>query len=458
MKRTKVNIVVSSASTSNQLDDRTIMLSDALMKKWKINPNSPVMLRYGAARHEVRVVPTSSAGILRLDASFASQWGLINGDSLCVQYKSNVRHLYLGPLIGVLVSRYYAGNSEKPFGTVTAFCRELTDASKLYSSSVYFITPNELGNSGDTIKGWRLTGGKWTKHTFPMPHVVYNRLTSRKLENMASVQQFFRHVKTHHNAALFNEKYLNKTEVFEALNKESSLHQYLPESHHLRNYQTLKDMCGKYRVVFLKPASGSLGKGIIRITRTSAQSYICHITNVNGARKQTFANLSQLFSAFAGKFKQRRYQIQQGVNLISVDGHPVDFRAVVQRNELGQWVVTSTVARIAGNHHFVSNLARGGSLSTVKEALARSNSPTGTNGSMKLRKAALAIAKGIETSIPAHFAELGIDLAMDTQGNVWLLEVNSKPSKEDNAALSDEIKIRPSVKRVIQYSRYAAKF
>lgn len=74
-----------------------------------------------------------------------------------------------------------------------------------------------------------------------------------------------------------------------------------------------------------------------------------------------------------------------------------------------------------------------------------------------LHAAALDIAKGIEQAIPAHFGELGIDLAMDTTGRVWLLEVNSKPSKNDNTPLS-ESKIRPSVKAMLEYSTYLAGF
>ncbi|MCS7463630.1 YheC/YheD family protein [Paenibacillus doosanensis] len=457
MKRTKVKIVVPSAGKSSSLDGRTIMLSDALLKRWKISTQTPLTLRFGSAKHEVTVASTSQTGVLRINDSIAAEWGLSHGDSLCLQYKASTRTLHIGPLIGVMISRVYPGNVDRPFGAITAFCRELTDACKLYGASVYFVTPDDLNGQSDTVRGWHYAG-KWEKQPFPVPHVIYNRLTSRKLENRANVQQFIRHAKTQYQSVLFNEKYLNKTEVFDALNKENGLHTYLPESHLLQNFQMLKTMCAKYPVVFLKPITGSLGKGIIRITRQADQTYVCHFTNLSSTRKQSFAKLSQLFAAISRKIKQRRYQIQQGLSLIAVGGRPVDFRALVQRNEAGQWGITSIVARIAGNHHFVSNLARGGSLSSVKEALARSSSTAASGGAIKLRRAALAIAKGVEAQIPAHFAELGIDLALDTQGRVWLLEVNSKPSKDDNTPLSTDRKIRPSVRRIVQYSRFAAKF
>jgi glutathione synthase/RimK-type ligase-like ATP-grasp enzyme len=118
------------------------------------------------------------------------------------------------------------------------------------------------------------------------------------------------------------------------------------------------------------------------------------------------------------------------------------------------------VARTAGSQQFVSNLARGGSLSTVSVAVAKCNMSTSVSrldSAKRLRLAALQIAQGIDTHIPAHFGELGIDLALDTGGKVWLLEVNSKPSKNDNTPLN-EGKIRPSVRMMIQYARHVSGF
>ncbi|TDG00667.1 YheC/YheD family protein [Paenibacillus piri] len=454
MKRKKVRIQVQ--QTGMFSDDRIVMLSDTLVKAWKIPAQTPITLRFGSASQEVKVVPVHQSGVLRVNESLAATWGLLPGSPLCLKYRPVSRVLRIGPLIGVMISRANSANPERPFGTVTAFCRELDVACRLYGAAVYFVTPDELSGQDDMVKGWQYAG-RWTNGSFPVPNVIYNRLTSRKFENRPNVQQFLQYAKTQHRTVMFNEMYLNKSDVFDALRKVPGLHMYLPESYLLKSQETLKSMCAKYSTVFLKPITGSLGKGIIRIRRHPDQSYVCHFTNSGGARKQSYGSLTQLCAALSGKIKQQRYQIQQGLSLITVGGRPVDFRALVQRNERGEWNITSIVARTAGNHHFVSNLARGGSLSSVKVALARSNSTASFGGAIKLRRAALAIAKGIESQVTGHFAELGVDLALDVQGRVWLIEVNSKPSKDDNTQLSDK-KLRPSVKRIVQYSRYAAKF
>ncbi|MFB9327502.1 YheC/YheD family protein [Paenibacillus aurantiacus] len=441
------------------LPDDVVMLGDAYLKPWKIPQGQPVTLKFGAMRQPVKVVAVEKFDGMRISQSLARRMGIVASCQLRLQYRSASAVLALGPLIGVLISRDDPSMPEKPFGSITMFCKELVDACAVYGAHVYFFTTEGIGDSHQHVNGWVYAGG-WRKIAVPVADVISNRLTSRKLENKPSVQHFFREVKSRHHTVVFNEKFLDKPEVFEALGRDRTLVKYLPESHVLRNYAMLKSMCSKYSTVFLKPVRGSLGKGIIRITRLDQENFVAHHATVGGTRKQNYSNLLKLFSSISGKMKSVRYQIQQGLNLIDIGGRPVDFRALVQKNEQGKWSMTSIVARTAGSHHFVSNLARGGTLSTVKEAVAKSNlsNAQGHDAFARLQRAALDIAQGIDTQIPAHFGELGIDLALDTNGRVWLLEVNSKPSKNDNTPLQPDQKIRPSVRNLMRYARHLAEF
>ncbi|CAH1219315.1 hypothetical protein PAECIP111893_04542 [Paenibacillus plantiphilus] len=455
MLKSKVAVQVIS---SGVLPDDAIMLGEAYLKQWMIPHGQPITIKFGAFRHPVKVIPVERFDGLRIGQSLARKMGIYVSTSLRIQYRSTTSTLALGPLIGVLVSRDDPSVPNRPFGSITLFCKELVDACAAQGAHVYFFTPNQIVGNYNSIEGWIYSDG-WRKTAVPAPDVVNNRLTTRKLENKPDVQHFMKEVKIRHNTAVFNEKFLDKPEVFEALHKDSTIVKYLPESHVLRNYTMLKAMCSRYPVVFLKPVRGSLGKGIIRISRLDRETFQAMYATVGGTRRQQFSSLLKLFSSISGKMKTVRYQIQQGLHLIDIHGRPVDFRALVQKNETGKWTITSIVARTAGSHHFVSNLARGGTLSTVREAVAKSclTAAQGQDASARLQRAALEIAKGIDTNIPAHFGELGIDLALDTNGRVWLLEVNSKPSKNDNTPLQDQ-KIRPSVRNMIRYARHLADF
>jgi glutathione synthase/RimK-type ligase-like ATP-grasp enzyme len=456
MATTKIAIHVQNDSAF--LEDHVIMLGATYLKKWKISANQAVTLCFGSFKKAVKVIPVARLAGLRLQESLANHFGLHHGAQLSIRYRISTRVLHIGPLIGVMMSRMSTKDSDLPFGANTAFCKELTEACAKNGAFVYFYTPSGITPNSQTVNGWSFSK-QWHKKTFPVPNVVYNRLTSRKLENQPEVQNFMNDVKSHHGFVVFNEKYLNKTDVFEALKKEPGLQGYLPESYHFKNYLMLKSMMSKHATIFLKPITGSLGKGIIRISKLSNSSYQYSFNSINGARNKIFPDLASLFTSISGTLKRQNFQIQEGLKLIEVNGRPVDFRVLVQRNEIGDWSLTSIVARTADQFNFVSNLARGGSLSKVREVVDKSNlSPANkTNLSSKLGHAALKIAKGIEMQIPGHFAELGIDLAADAMGKIWLLEVNSKPSKE-NTTPWNENKIRPSVTKVVRYAQFLAKF
>lgn len=440
------------------LEEDCLVLGELLIKQLKIPTNHPLQLSFGSFRHNVKVIPLSRLDGIRISQGLAKSMALPARSTLRITYRPHSSTIQLGPIIGVLISQDNPESPEKPFGPITLFCRELANACQRQGVFVYFFTPSHIGSNSSNVTGWIYADG-WRKTDLPAANVFYNRLTSRKLENKSSVQHFMKEVKSHFGSHYFNEKFLDKTEVFDALGRAPALSGYMPESHLFRNFAMLKSMCSKHPIVFLKPIKGSLGKGIIRISRLEGGAYQTLTTQVGGTQKQTYPSLIKLFSALSGKMKSTRYQIQQGLHLMLMDRRPVDFRALVQKNRLGKWNVTSVVARIAGNQHFVSNLARGGSLCTLKDAISRSTLPPKIKKklSARLKKAALDIAIGIDEQIPAHFGELGIDLAVDQHGRIWLLEVNSKPSKNDNTPIGGS-KIRPSAKQVIEYSRFLSGF
>lgn len=446
----KVTIQVSNTPSSQQ--EPVVTISEAYAKRWKL-PDK-IIVHFGAYKHTALVSKVPKLEGVRISADLAQATGLWTGDSVRMQYRPKSRVLQLGPLIGVLLRS--TGKSSL-FGTNTTFCKELSDASSLHGACVFFFTPSGISSSPGSIEGWVHRNGGWHKASFPMPDVVYNRITTRKIENKPSVQNFLREVKSG-GGQVFNERFLDKTEVFQLLRGSAGVKSYLPESHAFQDFAMLKSMCSKYPIVFLKPVRGSLGKGIIRIVRKSGGSYNCQYATVNGTKSQSYGSLQKLYQSISTKLKLSRYQIQQGLQLVAVGGRPMDFRALVQKNQSGKWSITSIVARIAGNQHFVSNLARGGTLSPVKEALIKSNLGSGKVGAVnaRLRKASIAIAEGLERQIPEHFGEMGIDLAVSKSGRVWLLEVNSKPSKNDNTPLSEQ-KIRPSVKQLLLYCRYLSR-
>jgi len=450
MSKTKVSVRMHAHPLA--AEETLVYVSQNVIRRWKIPVREPVELRFGAARETVKVTAIPTRSELRLSPELMQRFGLpAQGTTLRLAYRQAARAIRIGPLLGVMIPKVTQTPGRR-FGIITPFCREVTEACRTQGAFVYFFTPDNARSTRDTIDGWSLHGHEYNA-SFPVPDVIYNRLPSRKLDGKTGLQEFLNTAKSKWNTSVFNEKYLDKTEVFHALKGCAGVVRYLPESWPFTGAVQLKSMLGRYNSVFLKPIRGSLGKGIIRITR-SKSGLTLSSSGTGGVQKRVFATLPALIKAVSGKLKKNRYQIQQGLDLITVGGRPVDFRALVQKTAGGVWKVTSIVARTAGTNRFVSNVAQGGTVGTVAQTVAKTNLAAGRTGlTARLQHAALSIAKCVDERIPAHFGELGVDLAVDRTGRVWLLEVNSKPSKNDSSLLSDQ-KVRPSVRHLVRYARH----
>lgn len=278
MSTKKVTIQVTG---SGILQDDVIMLGEGVLKALKIPSGRPLQLQFGSFRREVTVIPVPRYDGLRINQTVASKTGLVPRSVLRVSYRSASRTLRLGPYISVLVSQDYPDQPDRPFGSITMFCQELVNACRKQGAYVSFFTPEDIGAVTGYMKGWVYDDG-WKKTVLPVADVVNNRLTSRKLENKPSVQHFMKEVKSLYGTQTFNEKFLDKNEVFDALKSISTLKRVLPESHLLKTSAMLKTMCNRHPVVFLKPVRGSLGKGIIRVSRQIDGSFLTLATGVGG--------------------------------------------------------------------------------------------------------------------------------------------------------------------------------
>jgi glutathione synthase/RimK-type ligase-like ATP-grasp enzyme len=361
--------------------------------------------------------------------------------------------LKFGPLFGILINHMPAENQGQTLGPLTKFLDECVLASSTKGIAVVVFQPQHIQLEKREVTGWAKERGKWTSATFPYPDIIYNRIMSRRIEELPAVQAKLNKLSKHHNIPIFNERFLDKGQVHAILQKDEAIAHLLPYTVPF-NLKRVKEAFTHYPILYLKPTNGSLGSGIIRLTRSN-KIYLYQYATANGSITRTARSFVQLGKILTQKIKQQPYIIQQGLVLVTFDKRPVDFRVLLQKNRQGKWSVTSTVARIANDRQIVSNLARGGTLRKVPELLAELKLRTKPS-SQEIRQRALTIAHSFERHANGHFAELGIDLALDTNGRIWLLEINSKPSKTDDSVLNQGGKIRPSVSKLLDYVHHLA--
>jgi glutathione synthase/RimK-type ligase-like ATP-grasp enzyme len=358
--------------------------------------------------------------------------------------------LRFGPILGILINQdLQETEPDQPFGAMTRFLEECILAGKNRGVVVTVLRPEEIILKNKTVRGWVYEQNQWQKALFPLPDVVYNRITSRRIEAQPQLQQKIQHLRNLHHVSIFNECFLDKQQVYDILKRDPEIQTMLPETYPFSS-NILRIMLMKYPCLYLKPTNGSLGNGIIRVTYHGGR-ITCQYTSATRNLKQTVRSVPEAVKWLQRRIRRSPYIIQQGLTLVREDGRPIDFRVLVQKNIRGEWVVTSTVGRVANDQDIVSNLARGGTLRKAGEVLMSLQVPNKPTPA-QLRAKAVRIAQTFEQLADGHYAELGIDLALDIKGKIWILEINSKPSKTDDTVINPTLTTRPSVSRLIDYT------
>lgn len=235
---------------------------------------------------------------------------------------------------------------------------------------------------------------------------------------------------------------LLKTRVLE---KTESLRPFLPETRWYSS-DTLKLMLKRYPIVYIKPDKGGGGGGILRVRKLEDDKYEVRFRAC--AKITTWSQLDGwLRSCFiAGK----RYLIQQGINLATINGRPFDFRLLLQRPNK-DWKLTGIVAKAAAPGRIVTNHCKGGKPVVAAEALLVA-ADGDLNTVERWVKMLVWLGLGTADALHAKFTglrELGIDVGLDKNGRFWIFEVNTRPQFQ----MFKKIGNRSMYRKIMQFHR-----
>lgn len=194
----------------------------------------------------------------------------------------------------------------------------------------------------------------------------------------------------------------------------------------LFDWEQLSEYLSKYKVVYLKPVVGAGGRGIIRVSKWEEGGYLLQA----GCRKKQLQSWGQLKKQLGKRIEGKgSYMLQQGIDVLTVDGQPVDFRLLLLKPK-DKWKYMGVMGKQAAKDKMVTNHIQGGKALTLQQSLKKSGMATKvderqTEGEM--RKLAKRTSVVISKYYP-HVRELGLDVAMDKRGKLWILEANTKPA------------------------------
>lgn len=210
---------------------------------------------------------------------------------------------------------------------------------------------------------------------------------------------------------------LNKFMKTSVINANPNLRKHVPEFC-MYNRRNAMYMLEKHVSVFVKPNEGARGFGIVRLRKRDEQVIECidHRGNVK------YTNYSQL-----PEWSQDKYIIQEAIDIPCIDGRVWDIRIHLQKLN-DTWEIMGNISKLGEEGKVVTNNAHGGKSIDTEELLSRviEDKSTISHTIFMLDTLSAEIAYTLEVEY-AGIRELGIDLALDKNNNIWIIEANTNP-------------------------------
>ncbi|MFB9279145.1 YheC/YheD family protein [Cohnella cellulosilytica] len=441
-----------------QQPERIVWFSSPLAKQLKLSGRKSVNVKLGKD-----VVPAAVRTVKRKGNHVYMSAGLRrsvripkSGSVYLVGEEGDA--VQLGPLIGVLTDSG-TRSSSAPFGERTGFVKQLLTLGQK-RAYMFAFTPRDINWQQEKINGWFLDGGGgWTRRIVPLPDVVYNRLPSRRAETGVTItslrERFIRK-----KIPFFNWSFFNKADVYKLLDNDPEALRHLPESVNNPSPERIKELLEKHQFLYYKPSAGSLGAGIYRLTYHPRKGYFIRYRKPGGNVLLRFSNFGSLMKMLRARHGNNlnNYVAQQGIRLVEIDNCPIDFRFHMHKDGRNEWVVAGIGAKKAGRGSVTTHIKNGGSLMTPEQALGRTFGARSEEVLKEAKTVAVRLSEAIERNYSHQLGELGLDIGIDRDGEVWMFEANAKPGRSifKHPALKNQGKA--SLEYILEHCLYLSRF
>ncbi|WP_181348847.1 YheC/YheD family protein [Thalassobacillus sp. CUG 92003] len=294
-------------------------------------------------------------------------------------------------------------------------------ASERYGLKPCFFKIQDLTRDHRSCRAlMRNNKGAYSVQTINTPRVIHNRKLNHDGKDQKAISALQKN-----GVIVFNDftRY-NKLHIYHLLNKSAHLTPHLPFTA-LATEKNVRLLSSMSNNLIIKPAIGSLGDGIMTLTRRNKRiwSYTTH-----DGKTATFSLGQKWPSDLATIFQQGSHIIQERISLATYEGRPYDIRVAVQKNRVGEWHITGLVAKAAKKGRWVTNVASGGTCYPLDVVFNQTLLNNKAKHLQDVKELALRVAAQLNTSYP-NMADLGLDIGITEQGFPMFIECNGRDQR-----------------------------
>ncbi|EPR28311.1 hypothetical protein I656_02045 [Geobacillus sp. WSUCF1] len=174
--------------------------------------------------------------------------------------------VHFGPLVGILTAGF-TKSLHRPVGSRSFFFAKLLAQEKQVGGFAFLFGAPHIDWENGMTNGYFYTERGWERHTVPLPNVVYNRLPNRRVEKEETFQTMTKTLQTTYGIPIFNGCFFNKWDIYRRLALHPKAQPYLPATSAHVTQHTIEQFLARYREAYIKPADGSLGRGIYHVAK-----------------------------------------------------------------------------------------------------------------------------------------------------------------------------------------------
>lgn len=284
---------------------------------------------------------------------------------------------------------------------------------------LFAFTPKDIRWKKRTIRGLCLENKHWKKRTFRFPDAVYNRCYLRDAQRLQRLETCLGPNKCFNRVT-----HIDKWLVYQEL-RDSDLQYYIPKTS-VYHPDQLRDLLQEEQRLILKPCYGNQGKKVYIVEKT--EDHLFKIYEDTFTPIYTSSNEKGFFQEIDQLIADEKFLIQRMIHFARVEGKVADFRILMQKDVTGCWKLTKGMGRIAPYHFYITNRAEKiYVMDEVLEVLFRTPSDKEFQH-QEISQLSIRIAQLLDKRI-GLLGEIGLDIAIDEEGAIWLIEVNGKPQK-----------------------------
>ena len=328
--------------------------------------------------------------------------------------------------VGILVTdSMYRGIPYRDTGT--ELLEHYEKAAAMFGLVPFFFRMQDLSPaSAGLTSGWLWTPSGYKKSVMPVPRVIHNRSFTRDAPSRRLIEQLISE-----GIFIFNaHTRYSKVHVHHMLNTDPMLQPALPETMPASR-ASIWSMLHRHGDVILKPCSGSIGRGIMRLRRGPLHHFLTYSRSAPSSKGWRTLRISKnrLPAAAAARIRRSSYLVQQRIPLATYKGGSYDIRITIQRGMSGRWEISGMFAKTSSRHTFVSNIAQGGSAYPVYEVF--HHSFPGVSPELMMERVA-EFAHRIANTLSLHMpyaADFGLDVGVTSEGQVYFIEANGRDQR-----------------------------